>query len=861
MSPVLTAAVAGCGPRGREHAVALGEIPRVRLVAVADPAADRRQAAGREFGVAAFPELDELLDGARPDVVVLATPPADRGELVERAAAAASVRAVVTEKPMAPSLAEAQRMLTACAAAGTVLTVCHQLRFCPGFAALEQAVARGELGAIELVRGVAHGGLLDQGPHLFDAMRWLAGDRCLQWAMSQRGEGGTSDWTTHHLAFEGGLRAVMETGPLHQRGRDFVDPWLDKRVTVIGSEGVGEAQAAGGWRILTSRRKGWAGETGDLNAYRGATRAFHERLVEVLHSDGVHPCNGRDAILTLEGVLACAQSAVDGAMARLPLDPGRDQWTELSGADGSGASRRPIRLPGSRERPRSPAPAPDVSVIVALPDHRGRSLDCVRSWVEQDLAPDRYELLIGSDAADPALDDRIRPALRPDDRLLVLPGAHEIELYDWGARAARGRILLFSEPHCTGEPACLSELLAFLAARDYSGACLRSTGLSPNGFARLEEELYEEGFSEWSREGDWRKVILRGFALYRDVYAVEGGFECAYGRFAEWAFAARLHRAGRRLGYASGAAVRHHYTERWGDLAPAIRDFTRGECAYRLDYPREYCERYFGAAPEWSDRRRLDARSARAACHAALRNLVGVNAWRHRGRLARAMLRILPGLLIIGLTGPRGPVTRARWALRAARARYLLWRSFPARRRRAFRDAWDRLTHLSRLEWLADQGPVTAPETPRAQIPASDIPDERVLGLHPLERWNGSRPFRWTGPLAVLDLPVPEGSREVRIGTEGLRNGSDPLCLRLWVNGRRLAPDSLRVGEREVAFPLGDAPLRPQGEQRFVLSCIPLEPWRTGSPDRRRLGLPIASLEFIAREAGEGSEAQAGART
>ena len=39
----------------------------------------------------------------------------------------------------------------------------------------------------------------------------------------------------------------FEAGPLHQRGRGFVDEWLDKRVTVVGSRGVGEAQAAGAW--------------------------------------------------------------------------------------------------------------------------------------------------------------------------------------------------------------------------------------------------------------------------------------------------------------------------------------------------------------------------------------------------------------------------------------------------------------------------------------------------------------------------------------------------------------------------------------------------------------------------------------
>ena len=105
------------------------------------------------------------------------------------------------------------------------------------------------------------------------------------------------------------------------------------------------------------------------------------------------------------------------------------------------------------------------------------------------------------------------------------------------------------------EPECLEALLAHFAAHDQDGACCRSIGISTNAIARMEERLFDEGFRTWSREGHWCKVIMRGFAVRRSVYLADGGFEHAYGRFAEFALAATMHRRGRRLGFATGAAV------------------------------------------------------------------------------------------------------------------------------------------------------------------------------------------------------------------------------------------------------------------------------------------------------------------
>ena len=79
---MLTAAVVGCGPRGREHARALRAIDGIDLVAVADVDPARGAAAGAELGVPAFATVAELLARAEPALVVLATPASVRLPLV-----------------------------------------------------------------------------------------------------------------------------------------------------------------------------------------------------------------------------------------------------------------------------------------------------------------------------------------------------------------------------------------------------------------------------------------------------------------------------------------------------------------------------------------------------------------------------------------------------------------------------------------------------------------------------------------------------------------------------------------------------------------------------------------------------------
>jgi predicted dehydrogenase len=852
----LSAAVVGCGPRGLEHAEDLLGLDGVELVGVVDIDEGRRSAAAGQTGARAFGDLTELLAAARPELLVLAVPPAGRVGLVE-AAVGAGVRGVVVEKPFALRLADAERMVEACEGSGVVLAVCHQLRFCPEFVALREAVERGELGEVRLIQGAAFGNLLDQGPHLIDAARWLAGDKRVLWAMSQRGDAAVGGlpaerrppssaahpapaWMTHHLAFEGGARAVIETGALYQRGRSFDDEWLQKRLTVVGTLGFGEAQSAGGGRIVSPG--GTRELDGGVDGYMAATRELLAELRDVIRDGGSHRTGGRDALDSLEAVVACAQSAVDGDAAVLPLDRGRDPVAELGGAEGPASARGAARpLPAAAK----PAPAgrsgTAVSVIIPLEDHRGHGIECVQSWLGQSAAAESYELLLMANGTEPELEHQVRGMLRAGDRLITEEGAHEARLYDLGARAARADLLLFTEPHCMAEPRALDELLRFMAASDYDGACLRSVSISSTPMARMEERFFDEGFEEWSKEGHWCKVILRGVVLRREAYEAAGGFDHAYRRFSEFALGARLHAQGRRIGYAAAAAVRHANAPSLAHNKHAIVDFALGEAAFRRDHDRAFCERYFGPAPESRERHALDAPAARAATRATLRNLGRRSVWRDRAALrgaAATIARYVPTALL----GPRPRLWQARASVAAARARTVLWRANDERLFTAFADGWNRLGYLTRLEYEAEHlGEVPALE-PAGRFAIDELPEERLLGFHPAERLNGSS-FRWSRGLASVELPM-DGARRIRLLTVPARPGDAGLCQWFFLGDRRVPPSAVELGPDGIDIDLEAAGLRPGGEQRLTFTCAPLSGRFAPRGDDRELGLPVRAIEL-----------------
>lgn len=92
--------------------------PQTELLAGCETNAERLEAFGKRYGVTAlYTDYREMLEKERLDFVAVATRTDIRPDVTCRAVACGA-KGIMTEKPMAHTLAEADRMVEACAQAG-----------------------------------------------------------------------------------------------------------------------------------------------------------------------------------------------------------------------------------------------------------------------------------------------------------------------------------------------------------------------------------------------------------------------------------------------------------------------------------------------------------------------------------------------------------------------------------------------------------------------------------------------------------------------------------------------------------------------------------------------------------------------
>lgn len=132
MTRTLRTAVVGVGYLGRFHAEKLAALPQVELVAVADLNVEAAQRVANQFQVAAVSDYRQLLD--RVDAVSIAVPTRQHYQVahdfLDRGIH------VLLEKPIAPTLAEAQTLVELAAQRQVVFQIGHLERFNPVIQAL-----------------------------------------------------------------------------------------------------------------------------------------------------------------------------------------------------------------------------------------------------------------------------------------------------------------------------------------------------------------------------------------------------------------------------------------------------------------------------------------------------------------------------------------------------------------------------------------------------------------------------------------------------------------------------------------------------------------------------------------------------
>jgi len=135
--------IIGCGGIGRWHGTSLRQLSGVKLVALADPDRMARDAAAT-FGVPLLDSAEALLARSDIELVSICTPPQAHAALIEAAAAAG--KHVLVEKPIATTLADADRAVASCRTHGVQLGVVHQQRAQSSTRALHQLAEAGAFG-------------------------------------------------------------------------------------------------------------------------------------------------------------------------------------------------------------------------------------------------------------------------------------------------------------------------------------------------------------------------------------------------------------------------------------------------------------------------------------------------------------------------------------------------------------------------------------------------------------------------------------------------------------------------------------------------------------------------------------------
>ena len=233
----------GCGGIGRWHARSLATIRGVALVGVTDSNPDAIAKVAESSGARAFATLDSLLAERDIDIVTICTPPDSHAIIVEAAARAG--KHVLVEKPLAPTLAEADRAIAACAAAAVHLGVVHQQRARSATQAIHRMVAEGTLGSSVLAsathtwyrsqqqydREAWRGGsapgsgfLFDQCIHAVDLLVWLLGEP--RWVSATTSElvirGHGEDTVVATIGFGSGALATLAASTGANQGRDDI---------------------------------------------------------------------------------------------------------------------------------------------------------------------------------------------------------------------------------------------------------------------------------------------------------------------------------------------------------------------------------------------------------------------------------------------------------------------------------------------------------------------------------------------------------------------------------------------------------------------------------------------------------------
>ena len=303
-----------------------------KLVGVVSRDQGRADNFAKKFGAQhAYTNYDDLL--RNPDVTVVAIHTPNSQHADQAVAAARAGKHVFCDKPMATSVADAERIVRECEQAGVKLGVNFHNRFMPCFIETRRIIASGEIGEVHHVQleaspGARPGGRLGTwrtdpataglgttysiGVHVYDILRYLlASEISAVSALFDTPRGVMEEINASTLRFANGVVAqlsVHENSPFPHN--DFVI--YGSKGRILG-RGLTRSRAGGELQVTTTDGTTRSTEFPATNAHAACVAAFSDALL-----NGRNPVpSGIDGLRSVQLTDAMARSAWDGVHVRL----------------------------------------------------------------------------------------------------------------------------------------------------------------------------------------------------------------------------------------------------------------------------------------------------------------------------------------------------------------------------------------------------------------------------------------------------------------------------------------------------------------------------------------------------------------
>lgn len=332
---VLRFGLIGCGRISKVHTSVISNLSGAKLEAVCDIVKERAVEVANKFKCKVFTDYKEMINSDEIDVIDICSPTHLHSQMVIDAAKAG--KHVITEKPMALSITDADNMIQECKKNNVKLFVVKQNRYNPPIVKLKEAIEEGRFGKIfygnttvlwhrdqsyyddqewfgEWEKG--GGVFINQASHNIDILQWLMGEVDSVYAKidTMTHKINAEDLGMAILRFKSGAWATIQTTtcvfPKNLEGS--VSIFGERASAKVGGIQMNEMQI---WEFDDYRSEDGLYHrysTTPPNIYGFGHIKYMEDVIKTLNGEKQPFVDGAEGMMSLELILAMYKSALTG---------------------------------------------------------------------------------------------------------------------------------------------------------------------------------------------------------------------------------------------------------------------------------------------------------------------------------------------------------------------------------------------------------------------------------------------------------------------------------------------------------------------------------------------------------------------